>query len=164
MDFTLRTPAPDDAAELAALHVTTWKQAYGHLLPGGFFTHAHAEGRRALWDRLLADEDPALRRVVAERQGQIVGFALAGTPLPTERSAPVRGLQLFSLYVLASEYGRGVGRELLEAALGSEPALLWVADENQRAIAFYRKHGFEFDGAAIQDPRIPGITDLRMVR
>lgn len=66
--------------------------------------------------------------------------------------------------MLASEYGQGVGRELLEATLDSEPALLWVADENPRAIAFYCKHGFEFDGAATQDPRIPGITDLRMVR
>jgi len=92
MDFTLRAPVPDDAAELAALHVTTWKQAYGHLLPSGVFTHAHAEGRRALWDRLLADEDPALRRVVAERQARIVGFALAGTPLPAEGTDPVRGL------------------------------------------------------------------------
>lgn len=164
MGCTLRTPVKQDAAELAALHVRTWQEAYGYLLPADFFTQEYSNGRRALWDRLLADEDPALRRVVAERDGQIVGFALAGAPLPAEGQEHVRELQLYSLYVLASEYGRGVGRELLEAVLGSEPAMLWVANQNPRAIAFYRKHGFELDGIQMPDPGVPTITDVRMVR
>jgi hypothetical protein len=33
MDFTLREPTVDDAASLADLHVSTWREAYTHLLP-----------------------------------------------------------------------------------------------------------------------------------
>ena len=92
-----------------------------------------------------------------------------GSRSPGPRCRPegqehVRKLQLYSLYVLASEYGRGVGRELLETVLGSEPAMLWVANQNPRAIAFYRKHGFELDGMQMPDPGVPTLTDVRMVR
>lgn len=40
----------------------------------------------------------------------------------------------------------------------------WVAKENPRAIAFYRRNGFELDGAEQTDPGAPSITDARMVR
>lgn len=42
--------------------------------------------------------------------------------------------------------------------------MLWVALENPRAIAFYRRNGFEFDGAEETDPAAPAIIDARMVR
>jgi len=53
---------------------------------------------------------------------------------------------------------------LLDAALGDQPALLWVAEQNPRAIAFYQRNGFSFDGQVLDDPTAPLITDLRMVR
>lgn len=51
---------------------------------------------------------------------------------------------------------------MLIAAIGEEPAFLWVLDGNQRAIAFYRRHGFELDGVTKMDP-VAGL-ELRMVR
>jgi ribosomal protein S18 acetylase RimI-like enzyme len=57
-----------------------------------------------------------------------------------------------------------VGQALLDATLGTDPAMLWVAKENPRAIAFYRRNGFRFDGAEQIDPHAPRITDARMVR
>ena len=44
------------------------------------------------------------------------------------------------------------------------PAVLWVAKENRRAIAFYRRNGFAFDGAEQSDPGTAGIVEARMVR
>ncbi|MCB5275771.1 hypothetical protein BJG92_03324 [Arthrobacter sp. SO5] len=41
--------------------------------------------------------------------------------------------------------------------------MLWVAKDNPRAVAFYRRNGFEFDGAEQTDPA-PKIVDARMVR
>ena len=38
--------------------------------------------------------------------------------------------------------GRGLAAELLAAARPETPMLLEVAEDNERAIAFYRKHGF----------------------
>ena len=43
-------------------------------------------------------------------------------------------------------------------------AMLWVAKENPRAMAFYLRNGFRFDGAEQIDPHAPLINDARMVR
>jgi predicted GNAT family N-acyltransferase len=69
---------------------------------------------------------------------------------------------LYVLYVCAADHGTGAGRGLLEAVIDSaEPAVLWVADPNPRAQAFYRTHGFTADGnAQVQD----GVREIRMVR
>lgn len=36
MSFTTRAPVPSDAAAIADLHVSTWREAYAHLLPEDF--------------------------------------------------------------------------------------------------------------------------------
>ena len=46
-------------------------------------------------------------------------------------------------------------------ALGDSPAYLWVLDGNVRAIGFYERHGFAFDGAT--KPEDVGL-ERRMVR
>ena len=66
-----------------------------------------------------------------------------------------------ALYVRAEVYGTGLGHDLLVAAIAEEPAFLWVLEGNQRAIDFYRRHGFEFDGTTKTDP--VGL-EHRMVR
>jgi ribosomal protein S18 acetylase RimI-like enzyme len=68
------------------------------------------------------------------------------------------------LYVAAADHGGGAGQALLDAVLEEGPAVLWVAKENPRAIAFYRRNGFEFDGAEQTDPMVPTIIDVRMLR
>ena len=56
-----------------------------------------------------------------------------------------------------------MAQQLLEAVLpGAQPAQLWVSADNGRAQAFYRKTGFEADGAeGIYGGMIP---EIRMVR
>ena len=44
-----------------------------------------------------------------------------------------------------------------------QPAFLWVADFNERAQAFYRKHGFVFDGEETHHEG-DNVTLKRMVR
>jgi GNAT superfamily N-acetyltransferase len=56
--------------------------------------------------------------------------------------------QLNGLYVLAEMHGSGIGRALLEAAVGVETgAYVWALDREIGAVAFYRRMGFEPDGA-----------------
>lgn len=42
--------------------------------------------------------------------------------------------------------------------------MLWVAKDNPRAVAFYLRNGFNFDGTEQTDPGAPKIVDARMVR
>jgi ribosomal protein S18 acetylase RimI-like enzyme len=71
---------------------------------------------------------------------------------------------LWGLYLLASHQGLGLGRQLLEAALGSRAASLWVAAGNSRAIGFYRRFGFEPDGAEDRLASWEDLPEIRMVR
>jgi ribosomal protein S18 acetylase RimI-like enzyme len=77
---------------------------------------------------------------------------------------PPRDRQLFSIYVAAEHYGAGVGQALFDATADGGPAVLWVAKDNPRAVAFYRRNGFDFDGTEQADPGAPKIIDARMVR
>ncbi|UYQ78958.1 GNAT family N-acetyltransferase [Glutamicibacter sp. JL.03c] len=166
MSITLRKPVSKDAVELATLHVECWKQTYSQLLPVGYFTAEHLEQRISMWHRLLGDSHPGVRIAVAsDRQDRLVGFSFSA-PLPKDAIHLPDGIerQLYNLYVLNDHHGSGTGQQLLEAVLGDEPAMLWVAEKNPRAIAFYRRNGFAFDGLVEQDPTAPLITDARMVR
>ena len=68
------------------------------------------------------------------------------------------------LYVLREHHGSGAGQALLDAVLGEEPAQLWVAEANPRAIRFYERNGFRADGATLTDPAVEDLREIRMVR
>ncbi|GAB2694391.1 ribosomal protein S18 acetylase RimI-like enzyme [Microbacterium marinum] len=161
MALTIRTPSSADATALADLHVQTWRETYTHLLPEGYFDEAFIRGRHEMWARLTGDAREDLTVRLAEVDGVLVGLAMSGPP---QGDDPPRDRQLYFIYVAASAHGTGAGQALLEAVLGDAPALLWVAKQNPRAIAFYRRNGFAFDGVEQLDPGAPAITDLRMVR
>lgn len=94
---------------------------------------------------------------VADSGDELIGFAMSGI---SDDGMP----QLYMLYVVARHHGTGIGQRLFEAVIPSGAAVLWVAMENPRAIAFYHRNGFEFDGAEQTDPGTPGIVEARMVR
>jgi GNAT superfamily N-acetyltransferase len=98
---------------------------------------------------------------VLEVDGELRGFASSGRAHDDD---PPRDRALYTLYVLASEYGSGAGQALLEAVLGDAPAYLWVAAENPRATAFYERNGFVLDGVSKAGPRSERLVELRMVR
>jgi ribosomal protein S18 acetylase RimI-like enzyme len=101
---------------------------------------------------------------IAEDGGRIIGFAFVGPSFSPEGQELPRDRQVFNLYVAAAHHGSGVGQALLDATAGDGPAMLWVAKDNPRAVAFYRRNGFEFDGAEQSDPGAAKIVSARMVR
>lgn len=164
---TVRPATLDDADAIAAVHVETWRETYTGLMPDEMFDDTALERRRGAWAFMLGADAPPLTIVVAERDARIVGFALAGASKgadATKGFEPTRDLTLFAIYLLASEHGTGVGHALLTGAIADRPAQLWVASANQRARAFYERHGFREDGVSFEDVHIGGIVELRMVR
>lgn len=163
MDFTVRGASLADVTSLARAHVATWKEAYAHLLPVDFFTDDLIAQRERMWTTILTRVNPDDVVRVAESNGTLAGFAMAGPALPSEHEPP-RSRQLYMLYTYARHYGSGLGQALFDAVAGIEPMMLWVAKENPRAIAFYQRNGFSCDGVEQIDPGAPLITDARMVR
>lgn len=164
MDLTVRPAGRQDAERIADLHVSTWRETYAHLLPEDFFGTAHARMRLDMWSQILDHprDDQTVR--VAEIDGLAVGFAMVGPSTGTEAQPAPRERQLFTLYVRTDAHGTGIGQTLLDAVLGAGPAMLWAARQSPRALAFYRRNGFEPDGTEKVDPGTPAITGVRMVR
>ena len=163
----VRDAREGDAEGIARVHVHSWRETYTGVLPDRFLGQAALEQRREMWTRYLTMDPSPGPLAVATIGDEIVGFANAGPargPDAEKGHPPARDLHLFAIYLLADAHGAGVGRELLTAVLDDHPAQLWVLAGNERAIAFYRRHGFEADGLEFVDPDLEHVVELRMVR
>ena len=74
----------------------------------------------------------------------------------------IKGSLIENLYVLPAEQRKGYGSELLLFATKQckgKPRL-WVLDRNEKAQAFYRKHGFHMTGK--KHPLSEQLSELEM--
>ena len=161
MSRDIREATTLDAAALGHLHVECWREAYAHLLSERFLADLDPIERGDRWAGMLAKPRTGERVFVLDVDGELHGFASSG---PAHDDDPPRERALYTLYLLKTEYGSGAGQQLLDAVLGDAPAYLWVADENPRATAFYRRNGFMLDGVSKEGPRSERLLELRMVR
>lgn len=126
----------------AYVHWKSWQEAYADLLPQEFLKNTYTLERCQDW--AVRYPQNILVALVDEK---VVGFACYGTS--SQEDLQEAG-ELYALYVLADYYDQGIGYRLIQAALEKlqsyQTVTLWVLEGNARAIAFYEKVGFEFDG------------------
>jgi len=157
--FLVRAARAEDAQAMASMHVASWQETYRGLMSDELLDSPDLlPARESFWTTVLTEERFfAYRVAVAERQGSLIGVAMAGPVQDKPWS-----VHLYVLYVLALHHGFSVGEALLDAVVApGEPAALWVADPNPRAQAFYRKHGFVPDGVSQTEDN---VREIRMVR
>lgn len=159
--LTVRQARVQDVPQMARVHVRCWQETYRGLMSDAVLDDpGFPAARERMWTAALTGECYRRNRAaVAERDDQLVGIAMSGPP---EDATAACTRQLYVLYVYAADHGTGVGRALLEAVIDpADSVLLWVADPNPRAQAFYRKHGFVPDGTVqVED----GLREIRMIR
>ena len=156
----VRPATPADAAPIAACHNASWRETFGDQFSARFWAALDDATRTRMWLRLLS-RPGAHRVVVAEAGGRIVGFAAAG---PSYDDLPARETELHALYVTAVMHGTGVGQTLFDCVVAGRPCSLWVAEGNARALAFYRRQGFQPDGTRKTVTEWEGLVTIRMVR
>ena len=154
----VRDAVPGDAHAIAVVHVVSWQAAYRGLLPDDVLAGLSVPVReRRLQDELSAPQPRRGLVVVADETG-VLGFARTG-PEPDD---PATG-RLFAFYLHPDAWGRGVGSRLHAGALdrlrsaGFTGARLWVLEGNERAVRFYRRHGWEPTGRAQVEPGPDGV-------
>ncbi len=145
---TIRDARPDDAADVADVHVRSWQAAYRGLLPDDYLDGLDPQDRMARYT-FGATDPGAPGTVVAVLDGLIRGFATTGA----SRDADTSGVgELLALYVAPEAWGTGVGRLLMAEARtrlsrrGFTEAVLWVLVGNERAERFYRIDGWLPEG------------------
>ncbi|MEU2054331.1 GNAT family N-acetyltransferase [Streptomyces bungoensis] len=152
MDDRLIRIRPMDLADcerVSEIRVRDWQHAYRGLMPQPYLDALSVEtdaGRRRAW---YAQGDGTVVNLVAERGGEVVGWAAHGP----YRDGEVRTAEaeLYALYVDPARVGTGVGRALLAEVTGQRSGagrmFLWVLKENANARRFYERAGFRPDGA-----------------
>lgn len=145
---------------MARVNVRSWQEAYRGLMPDDVLDDPELPSvRERFWIDILTDERHRESHVAVAERDEMIGIALAG---PSESAEAPWAVQLYVLYVVAAEHGSGAGAALLDAVIDPhDSAMLWVADPNPRAQAFYRRHGFVADGTVNVES---GVRVIRMTR
>ena len=148
----IRRAGAGDAAALEAIGRATFTETFGRLYPpedlAAFLAEAYSEARAA------ADlANPGKVAWLVQKDGHIVGHALAGPcKLPHPEVTSACG-ELDRLYLLADYQSGGTGGRLLAEALAwlekDGPRRIWIGvwSENHGAQRLYARHGFEVVGA-----------------
>ncbi|MFI1761330.1 GNAT family N-acetyltransferase [Streptomyces sp. NPDC020800] len=153
-----------DCDRVSQIRIRGWQHAYRGLVPQPYLDALSAAQDAERRRTRFAEGNGAVVNLVAERDGEVVGWAAHGP----YRDGEVRtgDAELYAVYLDPAHLGSGIGRALLAESVGqcsSYPRMfLWVLKENARARRFYERAGFRADGA--QEPFEAGGTDVPEVR
>ena len=136
-----RRAMPDDAAEISAVHLESWRNAYSGIVP-------HAALNRMINRRGDDWWEMAIRRatiiLVIEVGDEIAGYATLG---PNRVSTlPFEG-EIYEIYLKPEYQGIGLGTKLFADAKselkrrGFNGVVVWALSENDNALSFYQNAG-----------------------
>ncbi|PDQ17594.1 GNAT family N-acetyltransferase [Mesorhizobium sanjuanii] len=136
----IRAMTKQDVPAVSRLLDESWRRTYSPIL--GAETTTRLSDDKHAPERLAAElADDNKMSFVAERpDGSIAGYAMA-------KMDATGDVMLDRLHIDRSEFGTGLAADLLHAVLAAHAGIpsiaLEVIEGNDRAIAFYGKHGFE---------------------
>ena len=143
----------------AYVHWKAWQEAYAGLVDPAYL------------DRMTLEKctDIAFRwpdnLLVAKDGDRVIGFA--GYGAYRDDTMPNTG-EVYAIYILKDYYDRKIGYSLMRAAIERlteyERIAVWVLEGNARAIRFYEKCGFKFDGTRKEILLGTPNIEIRMVR
>lgn len=145
----IRKAEPADAEALSLVGRATFLETFAGVLDGdGVLEHCAGPHSAETYAGWLADDLSRLWLVEAAK-GAPVGYAVLSPPDVPVADPSADDVEIKRIYLLSRFHGGGLGSRLMKLAvdeagsMGRRRVLLGVYAQNERAIDFYRKHGFE---------------------
>jgi ribosomal protein S18 acetylase RimI-like enzyme len=143
-EIILRNASSNDIEAIAALHADSWRRHYRGAFSDAFLDGEVVAERRMIWSERLTATNANHFTLVADRNGEVVGFV----HMILDKD-PDWGALLDNLHVAYQLKRYGIGRRLLTAAAREltrcRPTdtrfYLWVIDQSTAAQTFYRECG-----------------------
>lgn len=147
---SLRRCTPGDELALALVGQATFLETFAGILDGAdIIAHCQQQHSPAVYAEWLDRPTAAAWRAETTIGRAPVGYLILDEPrLPVHDPRPT-DIELKRIYVLSRFHGTGVGGALMDQAIdtarqmGKARMLLGVYSRNERALAFYRKRGFQ---------------------
>ena len=139
------------------MHHSSWETTYRGLFPDELLDDSDMDVRAANRERMIREFPSDRFYLVAESDGEIVGFCTGGPARDAAEDAEV-----YAIYLLKQHQGRGIGRELLRESVrrfverGMRNMLIWVLRENAGGRAFYERLGGRADREKQDSVGAPG--------
>lgn len=141
------------------VHFTSWQEAYRGIVCDRYLDLMTVEATTA-----RARKFPE-NTLIAKDKEKVVGFAVYGAS--RDEDLPDAG-EVIALYVLSEYYDRKIGYRLMNEAVSKleeyNTIFVWVLEKNERAISFYHKYGFEFDGCKKEWNLGTPVSIVRMIK
>ena len=148
----IRVGIEADAPALAAFAARTFQETFGpHNRPEDL--HAHLGKAFGITQQAQELNDPNMVTLLAYDDATLVAFAQVRRQDPPQGIVIVRPIELYRFYVDRQAQGKGVAQRLMLAVHAQARAFdghhLWLGvwERNPRAIAFYKKVGFDDRGS-----------------
>jgi GNAT superfamily N-acetyltransferase len=156
-DVSVRPARADDLAEIARIHVETWRHGYRDILPSEVLDGLSVEAATSAWgDAVTAPPSPRHHVLVALEASWRVGFVavIPADDLEPEDPDPLTTASVGPLLVEPRWERRGHGSRLLAAAIdharidGMTRAIAWLPERDTASREFLASAGWAPDGLA----------------
>ena len=162
----IRYATPNDARSISIIYQQSTQSAYEDVMPEAAIYSRLLDRLEPFWARKLAIPPAKEQRfLVAECEGQVVGFVEIGAVNYPEEVATEDTGELHFLFVAPEFMGGGIGHRLLARATelfredGYRRAILWVFSRNVQARRFYESEGWRTDGVERPDPALSFLAN-----
>lgn len=139
--LSVRLARNSDATSLSRVFDLAWREAYRGILPGAVLERMISRRGPAWWSHMIKRGRPL---AVLDDGEHLAGYISYGPARQTGLS--IKG-EIDELYLAPEYQGCGLGRRLMKAACNDlnahmlSPVGVWSLADNERACAFYEKHG-----------------------
>ncbi len=171
-EISLRRCTVEDAEALATIGSATFLESFAGVLEGGsILMHCQKQHSVEAYRKYLAQSESQAWLAVVQPGDAPVGYAMLTEPDLPLRDITEADIELKRIYLFSRFQRSGGGKLLFERSLdaaraaGKTRLLLGVHAGNARALAFYRKNGFQqigvrtFQiGATVYDDLVLGRT------